>query len=473
MAISLKGFGKKFIVAGFIFLTIQYLSYLCLAFLGRDKPTERELVRLQDNGPIGIEISVNGKFLEEAKMFDQVFRFSKCLPFIISPKVLAHVWNVRQNITDCVGDGYNCMLESDDMFFGLEGDCINRKTLLSSMTNGLNRYGFNISHTKTKKFIGLPGVFKSFTTSLILKRLYGFTVVIFHSREDNFWWHGSIYEDKDAVGNLARAKLLPDNLQLMHREGAIPKFELEEVKLFHYNFMVPKNIPAFLRAISGSAADFIECNYRAAEIYYRHYNRDTSEEAERFRHQAWKLLSRAKRILNDLDVPFWLSSGTCLGYLRQCEFIPYSQDVDLGVFASDYKEEIIPAFMSHGFELHHTFGILNDSYQIAFKYGKIKLDIFFFYLDQEKGTMWNGGTEARSGRKFKYTFPPFSLCWTEFLELLVRVPCNITKYIEANYGPNWQTPVTKWSWKLSPPNSEPNGMWPREQWPQVINIQRF
>lgn len=89
------------------------------------------------------------------------------------------------------------------------------------------------------------------------------------------------------------------------------------------------------------------------------------------------------------------------GYLRQCDIIPYSQDVDIGVFAKDYKKELLPAFLSHGFKLHHTFGEPNDSYQIAFEYNKIKLDIFFFYSEKNRQIVWNGGTEARSGYKFK------------------------------------------------------------------------
>ena len=32
-------------------------------------------------------------------------------------------------------------------------------------------------------------------------------------------------------------------------------------------------------------------------------------------------------------------------------------------------------------------------------YDSVKLDIFFFY--EENGYMWNGGTEASTGKKFK------------------------------------------------------------------------
>lgn len=59
--------------------------------------------------------------------------------------------------------------------------------------------------------------------------------------------------------------------------------------------------------------NFIECNYTQAKIFHETYGRDESDEAEIFRSRAWKLLSKAKTLLDHLKIPFWLSSGTCLG----------------------------------------------------------------------------------------------------------------------------------------------------------------
>lgn len=472
--LSWKIYGKKLFVASVVFLFAQAIIYTCLAFAGSNtkNPTHsrHKFVPLIENGT-PLNISVSETFLQEAHDLDRLLKAEGCITFVISPKILAHIWNVRQGIIDCVGFGSDCTLDGDDIFLGVDSSCIPKgNTSYQHFVQRLEDKGFSISTTQNEKTLDLPPKTTVFMTSLIVRRVYTSMLVVLHSREDNFWWHGSIINDPSTSKTLTKAALLLPNLLFMHREGAIPKFELMNIQLIKYHFLVPKDIPAFLRASSASASNFIECNYSQADKYFKTFGRDQSVHAVRFKHQAWKLLSRAKRILENLEVPFWLSSGTCLGYLRQCDFIPYSQDVDFGVFASDYKEEIIPAFLSHGFKLHHTFGKPNDSYQIAFEFNKVKLDVFFFYLDKEQGTMWNGGTEARSGQKYKYTFEAFSLCWTEFLELLVRVPCNTTRYIEANYGPNWFTPVTRWSWKSSPPNVERNGVWPKEEWSQVIKI---
>lgn len=71
---------------------------------------------------------------------------------------------------------------------------------------------------------------------------------------------------------------------------------------------------------------------------------------------------------------------------------------------------------------------------------------------------------------FRYIFPKFELCWTEFLELKVRIPCQTEEYIKANYGSKWFEPVKVWDWKNSPPNVVENGQWPLDEWPEVIQL---
>lgn len=96
-----------------------------------------------------------------------------------------------------------------------------------------------------------------------------------------------------------------------------------------------------------------------------------------------------------MAMPFTILSG----YFRQCDIIPYSKDVDIGIFITDYSEKILPEFLDHGFTLKHWFGRVNDSLELSLSSGELKLDIFFFYEDGQ--FLWNGGTQAKSGRKFK------------------------------------------------------------------------
>jgi len=50
-------------------------------------------------------------------------------------------------------------------------------------------------------------------------------------------------------------------------------------------------------------------------------------------------------------------------------------------------------------DILHFFLQVEDSFELSFVGEDVKLDIFFFY--EEADYMWNGGTQARTGKKFK------------------------------------------------------------------------
>ncbi|XP_056147156.1 fukutin [Lampris incognitus] len=302
-------------------------------------------------------------------------------------------------------------------------------------------------------------------------------VVLLYERSGNYLWHGALRLKPNADPNFAPYR----KLDYGHHAGAYDRPELVLTTLDGLDIRIPRNLSQFLAERSRSR--FLECRYREARNFYQLYPDDSSPEATDFRLKAKALLHLAARTLNRLGVPFWLSSGTCLGWFRQCGIIPYSRDVDLGVFISDFRPDVISAFQNAGLPLKHKFGKVEDSLELSFQGHDVKLDIFFFYEDGE--IMWNGGTQAKSGRKFKYlsihlftylffsiayVFPCFTLCWTELLELKVRVPCQTRDYVEANYGPSWDVPVRNWDWKTSPGNVLDNGRWPPHEWDQVIQV---
>lgn len=287
-------------------------------------------------------------------------------------------------------------------------------------------------------------------------------VVVLYERSGNYLWHGSLR----LKPNMDRTFAPFRKLDYGRHAGAYDRPELVLTALDGLDFRIPRNISGFLR--EHSQACFLECRYREARAFFQMYPDDTSPEAMDFRMKAKSLLHLASRTLTALGVPFWLSSGTCLGWFRQCSIIPYSKDVDLGIWIKDYHHDITLAFQKAGLPLKHKFGKVEDSLELSFQGLDVKLDIFFFY--EEGDIMWNGGTQAKSGKKFKYVFPKFSLCWTELMDLRIRVPCETLDYVVTNYGPNWNTPVKTWDWKSSPPNVQDNGVWPVREWDDVIQL---
>lgn len=286
-------------------------------------------------------------------------------------------------------------------------------------------------------------------------------LVFFVERSGGFLWHGAL-------------RLRPDQDQTFpfklldygRHQGAYDRPDLVLSVIDGLDVRVPRNVTRFLS--EQRHAHFLECRYRDARNFLQTYPDDSGPAALDFRRKVRTLLQISVQTLGQIQVPFWISSGTCLGWLRQCGVISYSRDVDIGVFIRDFRPEIVQALTRSGLRLKHRFGKVDDSLELSFVLDDVKLDVFFFYDDGD--VMWNGGTQARTGRKFKYVFPRFSLCWSEFLELKVRVPCEAVDYVRANYGDGWRVPAATWDWKTSPSNVLENGAWPADQWEELIQV---
>nr|XP_032801079.1 fukutin [Petromyzon marinus] len=196
----------------------------------------------------------------------------------------------------------------------------------------------------------------------------------------------------------------------------------------------------------------------------------------RFRRGARAALLEAGAALASVAVPHWLSSGTCLGWLRQCDVVTAAAaggaggggaDVDLGVWAADFSPALLAALLGRGFRLRHKFGLVEDGLELSLMApaaggGGVKLDVFFFY--EEPDAVWNGGTQSRTGLRFEFSFGRFSLCRGLLLGVPVSVPCPPRPYVEANYGPGWRRPPPRpWDWKRSAFNVRRAGAWsPRD-----------
>lgn len=51
-----------------------------------------------------------------------------------------------------------------------------------------------------------------------------------------------------------------------------------------------------------------------------------------------------------------LEESFFLGWFRQCDIIPYSKDVDIGIRIKDYREEMVTALENNGLHLIQLFG---------------------------------------------------------------------------------------------------------------------
>ena len=166
---------------------------------------------------------------------------------------------------------------------------------------------------------------------------------------------------------------------------------------------------------------------------------------------AKKNLVDAIQIMTSLGVHWWLEAGTCLGAIREGNFIGYDRDIDIGVFGTEKVNEIKKEFKSKGFKLYHAFGKPENGYEISLIRNDVKLDIFFFYEDKNRNIWWHSAW-LRDKQLFldfnKYLFT--NLKEIDFLGIKVNVPNPPEKYLVERYGDNWRIPDKNWHWAFDP-----------------------
>jgi hypothetical protein len=151
---------------------------------------------------------------------------------------------------------------------------------------------------------------------------------------------------------------------------------------------------------------------------------------------AERLLLEIKEVMDLLGVQFFLRQGTCLGAVRENAFIPWDDDVDLGViletngFTEQSIEPLLTAFRETGFFVQAE---SSDSliYASLLKYD-VRVDLIFHrVIDQQI-----------------YHFPgiwfPFALFnhlkEIDFIGKTFLVPNPPEEYLRIKYGADWQTP---------------------------------
>ena len=161
-------------------------------------------------------------------------------------------------------------------------------------------------------------------------------------------------------------------------------------------------------------------------------------------------LELAIRILERHRCRWWLTAGTCLGVVREGNFISYDPDIDIGLDSKhlDLWETFITEFKDAGFELYKEWEYGGMRMELSFKRKGIKLDLFFFH---RKGDyVWHGvfgpDENGRWGDKmviYPYVFS--ARLFDNLKEIIFRgkrcfLPNPPTEYIREHYGPGWRVP---------------------------------
>jgi hypothetical protein len=151
---------------------------------------------------------------------------------------------------------------------------------------------------------------------------------------------------------------------------------------------------------------------------------------------AEKLLLEVKEVMDRCGVQFFLRQGTCLGAIRDGAFIPWDDDLDLGVilgvngFTEQSVEPLLAAFRGSGYYVRRESSD-NIIYATLLK-NMIRVDILFHRVIDEHIYHWPG---------IWFPVTLFNhLKEINFIGEIFLVPNPPEEYLRIKYGPDWQTP---------------------------------
>ena len=149
-------------------------------------------------------------------------------------------------------------------------------------------------------------------------------------------------------------------------------------------------------------------------------------------------------ILDNLQIPFRLSSGTLLGAYRQDEFISHDEDIDLEVLYSDYTPKIEENL--DNFKLKYRRGTPEKGYELTFQHLETGVSVDIFFLYDEKDYRWlacyTGRCDLSKHGFCRYRIPKDDTRPLMFTGRYFQICKNTEDYLISLYGPNWNIPTS-------------------------------
>lgn len=138
-------------------------------------------------------------------------------------------------------------------------------------------------------------------------------------------------------------------------------------------------------------------------------------------------------------VPFFLVSGTLLGYAREGQLLKHDKDIDVGVLGWEQQYTIGMALQkSAKFSISTDFLKGQQVYYIPISHNATGFIIDLFFYREEKGK-YVTGVDFFFGHQQTFAFSPFELQKTEFLGVPMYVPSDVDLKLTENFG-DWRTP---------------------------------
>jgi len=203
-----------------------------------------------------------------------------------------------------------------------------------------------------------------------------------------------------------------------------------------------------------------KCIYSVVHFFRKKSaDRSFKKSLENFHLYGLEALTRFNDCMEVHGYKYSLAFGTLLGAIREHDFIPHDDDIDVAMWYGDFNEGIITDLANVGIKLVHSFSVDNDRIgkELTFEYRKVLIDIFFFYKDSDGVYCCDFinfpgcSTRKDSVREYGGLLPrklylPFSdsLKRVSFKSITVSIPANYDEILSFRYGPDYMTPKPGW-----------------------------
>lgn len=153
--------------------------------------------------------------------------------------------------------------------------------------------------------------------------------------------------------------------------------------------------------------------------------------------------NRLVEVLEGIGSEVLLGFGSVLAYVRDADFIPHDDDLDL-IVAFDSAEvgsltealdKVVVALEAAGCEV---WGDLPTHRKARFATGH-GVDVFVGLIEDGRVSWF---PSARRGLAVDQVLPPQVV---DFLGVPVKMPAKLDEYLVVTYGPDWATPIANWN----------------------------
>jgi len=146
------------------------------------------------------------------------------------------------------------------------------------------------------------------------------------------------------------------------------------------------------------------------------------------------------KLLDELEIPYFLTGGALLGIKRDYQLIEWDNDLDVDVLAEDLTDEKRELLVNSGFL--ESANILKKVGHYSKRLNDVRFDIFVLFERADKlyrnpcgdTCMWFPKRFYRKIEKIK------------FLDKWFLTPNPFEEWAVHFYGKDWRTPVKIWSW---------------------------